>query len=145
MTHKHCFEAVDQTLKDILKFSSYNSENEPFGSLQTLMFLCVLSYALVFVRCNFKGELFFLCYAHRIFNKAALQQPFILIKRFQPKRSMVKKINHLEEKQLFLVVILDKFYLSSQKACQNQFIILWRYCQVLKLTKYMRLQLAIPD
>lgn len=33
MTHKHCFEAVDQTLKDILKFSSYNSENEPFGSL----------------------------------------------------------------------------------------------------------------
>ncbi|KAL7104044.1 hypothetical protein ACP275_08G219500 [Erythranthe tilingii] len=38
MTHKHCFEAVDKTFKDILKFSNPNSKKEPFGTRQEVVF-----------------------------------------------------------------------------------------------------------
>ncbi|KAK3224805.1 hypothetical protein Dsin_004667 [Dipteronia sinensis] len=31
MVHRFCFEALDRTLKDILKFSNPNSSEEPFG------------------------------------------------------------------------------------------------------------------
>lgn len=31
MTHKHCFEAVDRTFRDILRNVDPNNENRPFG------------------------------------------------------------------------------------------------------------------
>ncbi|KAL7094727.1 hypothetical protein ACP275_11G121900 [Erythranthe tilingii] len=37
MTHKHCFEAVDRTLRDILKYSIHDSKNKPFGG-KTVVF-----------------------------------------------------------------------------------------------------------
>ncbi|KAL7091157.1 hypothetical protein ACP275_12G088400 [Erythranthe tilingii] len=37
MTHKHCFEAVDRTLRDILKYSIHDSKTKPFGG-KTVVF-----------------------------------------------------------------------------------------------------------
>ena len=37
MAHRNCFEAVDCSLRDILRFSDPNSANKPFGG-KTIVF-----------------------------------------------------------------------------------------------------------
>ncbi|XP_055960513.1 uncharacterized protein LOC130015063 [Mercurialis annua] len=37
MTHKFCFEALDRSLRDILKFKYPNAENQPFGGITVVL------------------------------------------------------------------------------------------------------------
>jgi ATP-dependent DNA helicase PIF1 len=37
MAHKHCFEALDKSLRDILRFTNVNSRDTPFGGMTVVM------------------------------------------------------------------------------------------------------------
>ena len=37
MTHKHCFEALDKSLRDILRFTNEDAEHRPFGGMTVVL------------------------------------------------------------------------------------------------------------
>ena len=37
MTHKHCFEALDKSLRDILRFTNEDAEHSPFGGMTVVL------------------------------------------------------------------------------------------------------------
>ena len=37
MANKHCFEALDKSLRDILRFTNQNSDERPFGGMTVVL------------------------------------------------------------------------------------------------------------